>query len=66
MPTTKNETYMELDGTIIDYVVVTPDQIRIFRKGGGKIDVAYYNKGNRQPLAIEMNNKQVSTQNTDE
>ncbi len=50
---TRTETMM--DGTLIQYALISPTGVRIFRKGGGFIDVK--SSDSRVKLSVEFNTK---------
>lgn len=57
METEKKESRTEtmIDGTLIQYVLIGPTGVRVFRKGGGSIDVK--SDDPRRQLRVEFNTK---------
>jgi hypothetical protein len=52
----ESRTETMLDGTLIQYVTISPTGIRIFRKGGGSIDIR--SEDSRRNLIVTFNTKE--------
>lgn len=58
---TNNRTAAYFEGSLIESILLDTTGIKIYRKGGGQIDVAAYVKDQRVPLTIDYNGTEAPT-----